>query len=572
MPQFDDRLSTNKRLRAFQDNEEERLLSALAEQNGYRYIDLKGLSLNPEAITVIPEEAAKAAMLVAFDKQQKKLSVAVRNPNNPETKRVLEGLNDQWQVTVYMCSTKSLEHAWKRYADHRTTVAVKQGVLDIDPTEIVGLTSKLTSRDKVTEFIKEIRTVNTARRISTTLEAIFAGAIALSASDIHIEPEETGIRLRYRLDGVLHDVVDLDRSIYDRLASRLKLLAGLLLNVKNEAQDGRFTFELGEKKIEVRTSVIPGSSGESIVMRLLDPTVASFSMDQLGLNQTLYDLMKRELARPNGMIITTGPTGSGKTTALYAFLREAHTPEVKIITIEDPVEYKVDNIVQTQVEEDYTFASGLRSVLRQDPDIIMVGEIRDSEVAETAVQAAQTGHLVFSTLHTNNAAGAFSRLIDLGVDDRMIGNSINVVLGQRLVRILCPHCKTTYEASPDERTLIETILAGHPHPPQVPEPLTLYKPAGCVKCSDTGFLGRQGIFEAIKIDTAVEEAVIRDPREHVILEAASAQGIPTMPEDGIEKVLQGTTSLDELRRVIDLTATRNAPATPDDDAVTQHTV
>ena len=200
---------------------------------------------------------------------------------------------------------------------------------------------------------------------------------------------------------MLHDILDLERAVYDRLISRVKLLAGLILNIKNEAQDGRFTFDSGEKVIEVRTSVIPGSSGESAVMRLLDPSVASFNMDQLGLNPTMLEVMTAELKRPNGMIITTGPTGSGKTTALYAFLREAHTPEVKIITIEDPVEYKVDGIVQTQVDEDYSFASGLRSILRQDPDIIMVGEIRDNEVAETAVHAAQTGHLVFSTMHTN---------------------------------------------------------------------------------------------------------------------------------------------------------------------------
>ena len=562
MPRFDDRLSTNKRLIGLRAQEEENLASELARQYGLQYIDLRGITINPEALLAVPEAAARTAMVVAFEKQRNKLSVAIRNPNNPETKKMLESLRASWEITLFMCSTVSLEHAWKRYADQRSTTAVKKGVLDIDTAEIAGLAQKLTSREKVIEYIKQIRTLNTARRISSTLETIFAGAISLSASDIHIEPEEADIRLRYRLDGVLHDILDLDRSIYERLASRLKLLAGLKLNVKNEAQDGRFTFEIGEKQVEVRTSVIPGASGESIVMRLLDPSVASFNMDQLGLNDALSALMKAELKRPNGMIITTGPTGSGKTTALYAFLREAHTPEVKIITIEDPVEYKVDNIVQTQVDHDYSFAQGLRAILRQDPDIIMVGEIRDSEVAETAIQAAQTGHLVFSTLHTNDAAGAFPRLIDLGVDYRTIGSAINVVLGQRLVRVLCNECKEAYTATADERSLIEAVLKGHPAPPPIPESLTLYRAKGCNACSGTGFAGRQGIFEAIKMDNAVEEAVIRDPREHVILEAAATQGIPSMAEDGIEKVVHGTTSLTELRRVIDLTNVREATVEP----------
>jgi len=259
------------------------------------------------------------------------------------------------------------------------------------------------------------------------------------------------------------------------------------------------------------------------------------------------------------MIITTGPTGSGKTTALYAFLRKAHTPEVKIITIEDPVEYKVDNIVQTQVEKDYTFSSGLRSILRQDPDIIMVGEIRDNEVAETAIHAAQTGHLVFTTLHTNSAAGAFPRLTDLGVDPRSIGSSVNIIMAQRLARKLCEKCKASYEAPTEERRVIEKVLEGHPQPVKIPEPLILYKAVGCDACNQTGYEGRRGIFEAIKVDEKVEEAIIRDARDHIIMAAAHDQKIPTMAEDGVVKVLAGDFSLEEISRVIDLTALRPKP-------------
>jgi type II secretory ATPase GspE/PulE/Tfp pilus assembly ATPase PilB-like protein len=268
--------------------------------------------------------------------------------------------------------------------------------------------------------------------------------------------------------------------------------------------------------------------------------------------------MLEEVKRPNGLIVTTGPTGSGKTTALYAFLRKAHSPDVKIITIENPVEYKVDGIVQTQVSEEYTFASGLRAILRQDPDIIMVGEIRDREVAETAIHAAQTGHLVFTTLHTNSAVGAFPRLIDLGVDYRVIGNSVNMVLGQRLVRVLCESCKTSRTANEAESALIEDILATHPKPPTAPRPFTIFESTGCPVCNHTGFKGRQGVYEAIKVDQYVEEAIITDPREHIILQAAKAQGIPSMAEDGIEKVLQGITSLTELKRVVDLSSGRHA--------------
>lgn len=557
MAKFDEHVLQSRGFEEFRKNEQESLVRALANQSGYDYVNLRGVSINPAALNLIPEERARGAKTVAFERQNKKLSLAVKNPSDPATSALIDELESTWQLSIYMCSDASLEHAWSRYADLRHTTEVKKGVLDIDPSEIAKMKNALTTMDSVAKNVLEIKTVNPARRVSATLEMLFAGALGLNASDIHIEPEPAGVRVRFRLDGVLHDVVELERGIYERLIARIKLLAGLILNIKNEAQDGRFTFDSGEKVIEVRTSVIPGSSGESAVMRLLDPSVASFNMDQLGLNPIMYKTMSEELIRPNGMIITTGPTGSGKTTALYAFLRQAHNPEVKIITIEDPVEYKVEGIVQTQVEEDYTFASGLRSILRQDPDIIMVGEIRDREVAETAVHAAQTGHLVFSTLHTNSAAGAFPRLIDLGVDARLIGSAANIILGQRLVRKLCPKCKKSRAANAEESTLIKKILTGHPQPPATGGPFTIFEATGCSECGNTGFKGRQGVFEAIKVDPAVEEAAIRDPREHMILEAARPQGIPTMAEDGIEKVLAGVTSLDELKRVVDLSRLRS---------------
>jgi len=451
-----------------------------------------------------------------------------------------------------MCSNLSLEHAWERYHDVTDSTAEKKGVFEINAEDIKLLTDRIKLKEDVAVILKEISGVANARRISETMELVFAGGLALRASDIHIEPEENGIRLRYRFDGVLHDIVDLDSYIFARLMSRLKLLSGMVLNTKAAAQDGRFTFDVGDREIEVRSSVIPGALGESIVMRLLDPSVASFTMDKIKLNQWIEAALRQQLKKPNGLIITTGPTGSGKTTALYAFLQEAHNEGVKIITIENPVEYKLDGIVQTQIGKDYDFSSGLRAILRQDPDIIMVGEIRDREVAETAIHAAQTGHLVFSTLHTNSAVGGFPRLIDLGVDSRIFGSSVNIILGQRLVRVLCEYCKSHYQPDGAEKKLIEKVMATHPHPTPLPEPLIAYKAVGCVKCGETGYKGRAGIFEGIIMDDAVEEAVIRDPREHVILEAARPQGIPTMIQDGIEKIILGITAITELERVIEL--------------------
>lgn len=559
MVKFDDSF-TKSRMADLHLEEEERYIQTIAPQRGFDYINLRGYTINPSALGAISEERAKYGNLACFELRQKDLSVAVKDPADPKTQEVLETLVKlRYNPLVYMCSTASLEHAWKRYKDITDSQAKKKGVFEISPEDIASLVKSIKTASDVSETLKKIRGANNSRRISETLELVFAGAVALEASDIHIEPEENGVRLRYRFDGVLHDIADLDSYIYSRLVSRLKLLSGMILNSKAEAQDGRFTFDAIDKEIEIRSSVIPGAFGESVVMRLLDPTLASFSLEKLELNPYLSEAMIQQLKRPNGLIITTGPTGSGKTSALYAFLRVTHKEGVKIITIENPVEYKLEGIVQTQTDEDYTFADGLKAILRQDPDIIMVGEIRDGEVASTAMHAAQTGHLVFSTLHTNSAIAAFPRLMDMGIDPRIMGTSINVILGQRLVRRLCQHCRQQVAATAGERALIEQILATHPHPQQLPATLNLHTAVGCEACGGTGFKGRIGVFEAVIMDQAVEEAVLRDPREHIIKDAAKAQGIPSMVEDGIDKVLAGVTSLAELERMIELPRIATTP-------------
>jgi type IV pilus assembly protein PilB len=552
MIKFDDSYS-NTRLSDLHAQEEERFIQANAPQLGFEYINLRGITINPTALSVIPEATARSLNIIAFSLERYSLSVAAKTPTAPQVQAFLQELQKKrYEISLYVCSSASLEHAWGRYKDINASIAEKKGIFEISAEDINKLIAEIKGKEDVQKIQHRISTINNTRRISETLELIFAGSLALSASDIHIEPEENGIRLRYRFDGVLHDITDLDSYIFDRLMSRLKLLSGMVLNAKAEAQDGRFTFDIGSREVEIRSSVIPGSFGESIVMRLLDPSLASFSMDKIKLNPYIETVLRQELKKPNGLIITTGPTGSGKTTSLYAFLREVHEEGTKIITIENPVEYKLDGIVQTQIGDDYTFASGLRAILRQDPDVIMVGEIRDREVAETAIHAAQTGHLVFSTLHTNNAVAGFVRLIDLGIDPRVMGSSINIIIGQRLLRLLCPVCKAAYEASPEEKRLVDHVMSGHPHPIAMPTPLTLYRASGCAACGNTGFKGRIGVYEAVVMDEAVEEVVIRDPRERMIAEAAKPQGIPTMIQDGIEKVVTGLTSLKELERVIEL--------------------
>lgn len=573
--QLNDNLSTN-RVNDLRAEEEERFVQSIAPKYGLDYINLRGYTINPEALLVVNENTARQSMMAAFDLKQKVLSVAVKQPNDAAVQVELTRLKSEgYTIHLFMCSMASLTHTWERYKDVVNSTLEKKGVFDISSADILRLKETIKEIDDVVRLLAEINTINNARRISSTLELIFAGALALGASDIHIEPEEKAVRLRYRFDGVLHDILDIDTYIYERLISRLKLLSGMVLNSKKAAQDGRFTFEAGSEEIEIRSSVIPGSAGESIVMRILDPGVASFDMSNLHLNPYIEAAVRAELKKPNGMIVTTGPTGSGKTTALYAFLQEVHEEGVKIITIENPVEYKLEGVVQTQTDEDYTFASGLRAILRQDPDVIMVGEIRDKEVAETALHAAQTGHLVFTTLHTNSAAASFPRLIDMGIDPRVFGTAINIILGQRLLRVLCASCKQAYEATPTESAVIAKILASHPHPPAVVKSPTLYRAVGCSVCGGTGFKGRASVVEGIIMDEAVEEAVIRDPREHTIVAAAKAQKIPTMVEDGITKVLNGLTSFAELERVVELPQVvpiTESPAKPSADDFISHIV
>ena len=552
-----------ERIGRIREKEEEDLAQILAQKYGLEYQDLTVTPINPDGLRLLPENDAREGELLVFDAVGKDIKVGVRSPNNPKTQAVLDGLKERgYKITTAMVSSRSLNSAWEKYKDFSYATESKRGSLDISSDTIADFVKQVNSLADVTPFIKETLRQKKAYRTSHIVEAFLAGAIALNASDIHVEPEEKNVRLRFRLDGILIAVTEFDLDTYALLLSRIKLLSGLKLNIKGKAQDGRFSIDIHGNDIEIRTSVLPGEYGESIVLRILNPDATNVSIDTIGLHPKLLALVKREITKPNGMILTTGPTGSGKTTALYSFLRSVHKPEIKIITIEDPIEYHLPGIVQTQVDpkKEYTFASGLRSALRQDPDIMMVGEIRDSETAEIAINAALTGHIVFSTLHTNNAAGTFPRLIDLGVNSKTIGSALSLALAQRLVRRLCNTCKQQKPLEGAERLLVEGILAGVVDQTILEgvQTETLWAAGGdesCVECAGTGYKDRIAVFEGILTDESVDEVVRGNPSERDVWRVAIQQGIPTMPQDGVLKVLSGITSLDELGRVIDLSVT-----------------
>jgi type II secretory ATPase GspE/PulE/Tfp pilus assembly ATPase PilB-like protein len=403
----------------------------------------------------------------------------------------------------------------------------------------------------IPDFKKKIEE-NLKKKTTELMEIILAGAIKLKASDIHVEPEEEEVKLRIRLDGILQDVLFLDNKIYKALVSRIKLLARLKLNVSDRPQDGRFSILFKESAIEIRASSLPAEYGESIVMRVLDPQNL-INVESLGLRDDMVKIFNKEIDQPNGMIIITGPTGSGKTTTLYAILKELNKPEVKIITIEDPIEYHLEGISQTQVDhkKGYDFASGLRSIMRQDPDVVLVGEIRDLETAQIALQAAMTGHLVLSTLHTNDAAGTIARLQALGESPINISPAINIAIGQRLVRKVCEKCKRTEAATDPEIKQIKDALKGLKIKiPEIKSDIKIVRAVGCKECNNAGYKGRIGIFEFFLIDDEMEKFILRAPSIVEMKEEAIKKGMVTMQQDGFIKVLEGKTTLEEIKRVM----------------------
>jgi len=550
-----------KQLDALRHEEEEELLQMLSKRYSLPYIDLSSVSIETDALRMIPEAEAKEANAAAFKAQGKRLFIAIISPEN---KKLVEILNDLerrgFTHTLMLASHASIERAWTRYKDLSYASETKAGVLDISNESLEELAKKIKNKDDVTHVIEELLKDQKGKKVTKMFEIVLAGALATGASDIHIEPEETQVRLRYRLDGVLHNIAFFDFDTNKLLNSRMKLTSGMKLSVSKNAQDGRFSISLDNKEIEMRVSMIPGTYGESVVMRVLNPDNIAVKYEELGISPFLQEILLRKISKPNGIILVTGPTGSGKTTTLYACLKKIHTEDVKIITIEDPVEYHLNGITQTQVEEEkgYTFAAGLRSALRQDPDAIMVGEIRDSDTANTAINAALTGHLVFSTLHTNNAAGTIPRLIDLGVNPKVISSALSIALGQRLTRKLCKNCKVKKPADPKDQKILREIVAKMIQEGKIdslqgtdPQVTELYYPVGCEVCGNIGYKGRIGIHEGVVIDASIETIISQFPSEREIAEAAVTQKIPTLRQDATIKILQGLTTLEETSRIID---------------------
>lgn len=545
---------TERKIKLLREREEEDLAKLLSKKYGVEYGDLSRVSIDADALKLIPEGVAKENKVAVFSKLEKNVNVAAHSPKDDGVTNVLEELKKKgFAPKLFMVSNKSLEKAWTMYKDISFSEKTKAGVLEISSEQIENLVKKIKTLDEVIKIIKETLVMKKGHKTSRIIETVLAGALAMETSDVHIEPEESNARLRFRLNGMLTEILYFDTKTYNLLLSRIKILAGLKLNVKKEAQDGRFSINLGETDVEIRASSMPGAYGEAIVLRILNPETIKVSMEALGMDEDLLKAIMGELQKPNGIILNTGPTGSGKTTTLYAFLSKIHQPEIKIITIEDPIEYHLPGVVQTQVDrkKKYTFSTGLRSSLRQDPDIIMVGEIRDNETAKIAIHAALTGHLVLSTLHTNSAAGTFPRLIDLGVDEKVIGPAVNVSMAQRLVRKLGEKRKEIPIKGKDKED-IERILAGVVDKSKIPQTNHLWVPDVPENSSDTGYSGRTGIFEAILIDDEMEQLISKKPREIEVEELAKKQGILTMKEDAVIKALKGITSLEEVKRVIEL--------------------
>ncbi len=391
------------------------------------------------------------------------------------------------------------------------------------------------------------------KEITKILEVILSGAISLNASDIHIEPEEEKVKTRIRIDGILHNVIFIEFKTYQALLSRIKLLSGIKLNITKKAQDGRFTILIGEEETEVRVSVLPSEYGESIVMRILSPK-RLIKIEELGIREEIIGQIKKEIKKPNGMIIITGPTGSGKTTTLYAILKRIQKPEIKIITIEDPIEYHLEGISQTQVapEKGYNFSNGLRAIVRQDPDVILVGEIRDYETAKIALQAALTGHLVLTTLHTNDAAGTIIRLQSLGEKPINIAPAINMAVAQRLVRKVCKKCVKFFPPTKEEIQIFEKELKSLDKKIKIPKltkNLKIPRVQGCKFCNFTGYKKRVGIFEFFLVDDEMESFILKSPSISDLRKTARKKGMILMRQDGLIKVLQGITTLEEIKRV-----------------------
>ena len=514
----------------------------------------KERKISPDVLVLIPEDSARFYKMIPLALADNILDVGLVNPDDVKAQEALNFLaaRSGLAARVFKISENDYEALIKQYA----------GLGEEVGEALEGLRKELAEeKAALPETIK--LTQEQIAPIIRMVETILKHGIESRASDIHIEPTANRLRVRFRLDGVLSTVVVLPSEIGPAIVSRVKILSNLQIDETRRPQDGRFTTKLGEKTVDLRVAVLPTARGEKVTMRILDPSVGLKTLPELGITGRNLEVLERGYRKPFGMILMTGPTGSGKSTTIYGILQILNTEAVNIVSLEDPVEYYVDGVNQSQIRPElgYTFATGLRQILRQDPNIIVVGEIRDSETAGLAVQSALTGHLVLSTLHTNNAIGVIPRLIDMGVEPFLLPSSLNVALAQRLVKRLCPDCKKQTVPQESIKKLIlysiESMAAAF-RPKIKPEEIKIYKPVGCPKCSHKGTRGRIAVFELLEMTPQLENIIIsKEPSESKILEEAKRQGMITMFQDGILKVLDGIIGFDELLQVVNIPEEEN---------------
>ena len=508
---------------------------ARAKLLGVDFAELKNRTIPSEVLALIPESVARRYNAIPFelDTKTNELSVAMSEPSNLDVIEFLRRKSGK-QIKPYLAKSEEILTALgEQYAQS----------LSAEVTAAMKESSKpLVRTIEASQLSEIIREAPIAKIVSTLLDF----AMRSRASDIHIEPLSTKTRVRYRIDGLLHERLVLPKGVHDAVVSRIKILSNLKIDEKRIPQDGRFNFKLGADEVDLRVSTLPTVHGEKVVMRLLKKSGGIPSLDMLGLRGTALRTLEANILRPHGIILVTGPTGSGKTTTLYSILSKLNTTKVNIVTLEDPVEYEIPGTNQVLINPSagLTFANGLRAFLRQDPNIILVGEVRDSETTSLAIQAALTGHLVFSTLHTNNAATAIPRLIDLKAENFLVVSSLNCVLAQRIARKICSSCKESYVPTAEVVGDIQKVLG-----PLAPKSITLFKGKGCNECNHTGYLGRIGIFEILAISEKIARLILENSTAGDIEKQAIAEGMITMKQDGYLKVTEGNTTIEEVLRI-----------------------
>jgi len=511
--------------------------------------EVANLGIAEDVLSIIPEESAKYYQMVPLKLIKGELDVGMLDPQDIKAKEVLLFLarQNKIKVNIFLISEADFEEVLKKYRDIKEVVGAALNELEGGEETNFEVLDEDGSR-KVTELEDDAPIIK-------MVSAILRHGVEGKASDIHIEPMMSEVKIRFRVDGLLADSLKIPLATHAAIVARVKILSRLRIDETRVPQDGRFSTRINNKEIDFRVSTFPTKLGEKVVIRILDPNEGLRSYKEIGLSENNLAILKEQIHRPYGMILSTGPTGSGKTTTLYAILKELNQSDVNIVTLEDPIEYFMEGVNQSQVRPEigYTFAKGLRSVVRQDPDIIMVGEIRDEESADLATQAALTGHIVLSTIHTNNAVGVVSRLVDMKIRPFLIPSSLNISIGQRLARRLCPYCIEKVEPLPNIEKMIINELSILPKSVRdsvkIPSKIYIYRSKGCSKCNNKGEKGRIGIFEILKMTSELEKIIVEDPIETLLEAEAKRQGMIDMRQDAILKALEGKLSMEEVLRV-----------------------